>query len=123
MLVVPKPVDITKVITVKVYWSSVNTTASRAVVWNISYGAYASGDDVGGANTVLTTTDVDITTADDLDISDAMTIPADTLASLDEMLSLVLRRDANNAADTVDEDAEAYGILIEYTPLPEVRTI
>jgi len=34
------------------------------------------------------------------------------------MLSLVLRRDAS--ADTLTVDAECYGILIEYTPLPEI---
>lgn len=121
MLVVPKDFDITKAATINVYWSSPDTSGGDCV-WNISYDAFAAGDDVGSTNTVLTTTDTDSTTADDLDISDALTLPADVLAATNEMLSLVLRRDANNAADTLDDDAAAYGILITYTPIPEVRT-
>jgi len=118
MVVLPKDLDFAKAITIKVYWSSDGTDDTKDVDWSIVYGAYAAGDDVGATGTTLLTTDLDNATADDLRISDAMTIPASVLASNVEMLSLVLRRDAS--ADTLTVDAECYGILIEYTPLPEI---
>lgn len=120
MLVVPKDVDFTKAITIKVYWSSDGTDDTKDVDWSIVYGAFAADDDVGATGTTLLITDLDSATADDLNIADVMTIPADVLAANTEMLSLVLRRDAS--ADTLAVDAECYGILIEYTPIPEVRT-
>lgn len=116
----PKDLDVTKAFTIKVLWSSADT-AGNDCVWGITYLAAVAGEDMGADGASLTTTDTDSTTSDGLNVSDAITIPANTFASVAELMSLILYRDANAAGDTLDDDAAFYGLLIEYTPYPEVE--
>jgi len=119
-IVLPDNVDVSKAMTIKVYWSSADTAGGDAI-WDIDYIARASGEDIGATVTNLTTTDTDSTTADALNISDALTIPASTLASTDELLYLNLRREAAASGDTLDADATFYGISIAYTSTPSIE--
>ena len=96
------------------------TSATNACKWNLGYKALAEGDDVGTAVTSLTVTDLDSATADDLNITAALSVPASTLASTDEIVAFELLRDADATADTVDADAHFYGMLIEYETDPSI---
>jgi hypothetical protein len=122
-LVLPKIVDVTKAMAVYVYYSSVNTTASKAGVFGLSMKATADGEDIGATHTLATVVaDTDSTTADGLGITDGLAIAANFLASTEELLTLSLYRDANHASDNVDADIEVYGVRIDYTPRPEIKT-
>lgn len=115
----PKDMDVTKAASIYVYWSSADTNGTDCV-WDIDYIAVGAGDDVGAATANLTTTDTDSTTADDLNISDALTLPANTMASTAELLSLSVNRDADEVADDLAADATFYGIRIDYETLPNI---
>ncbi len=120
-LLFPKDIDVSKAVSAYVYWSSADENGTD-VVWDIDVRAVAAGDDIGVAVTNATTTDTDSTTADDLNISDAISIAADTMAANSELLFINVRREAADAGDDLDADAAFYGIRLDYTPLPEVKT-
>ena len=120
-LKVPKDMDVSKPMNVYVYWSAVNTTAAKGVVWDADYAARAVGEDVGVAVTnVSAGADIDSTTADDLNIAPAIILPAATFASTDELLFLSIFRDAGEATDNVTDDASFYGVRIDYTTTPSI---
>ncbi|KKN23536.1 hypothetical protein LCGC14_0904030 [marine sediment metagenome] len=120
-LKVPKDMDVGKAMNVYVYWSSVNTTAAKGVVWDADYTARALAEDIGVTVTnVSAGADIDSTTADDLNISPAIIIPAATFASTAELLFLSIFRDAGESADNVTDVASLYGIRIDYTTTPSI---
>ena len=114
----PKDVDVTKAISIYVYWSSADTAGNDAI-FDVDYLPIAAGDDIGAAVSNSTVTDTDSTTADALNVSGAISIAADTLAANTELLFLSLRRDAGTG-DDLDADAIFHGIRIDYTSTPKV---
>lgn len=120
-LLAPENMDVTKAASIYVYWSSAQSTASRACVWNIDYVVAAAGEDVGATvSNIAAAADTDIETADDLNISEAMTLPADAFASTSELLFLSLHRLPTDGNDNLGADAACYGIRMDYTCLPSV---
>ncbi len=120
-LLAPENMDVTKAASIYVYWSSAQSTAARACVWNIDYVAKAAGEDIGTTvSNIAAAADTDITTADDLNISEAMTLPANTFASTAELLFLSLHRLPTDGSDNLGDDAACYGIRMDYTCLPSV---
>lgn len=115
----PQDFDETVAASIYIYWSSAGTSATNGVVWDVDYLARALAEDVGASVSNLTTTDLDSATADVLNRSDALTLPADTLAD-DDLLYLNLRREAADSADTVDADVAFYGMLITYQSKPSI---
>ena len=117
----PKDLDVTAAVTFKIYWSSANTTASKVAAFGLSAKASADGEDIGGTHTlstvVLDTDDVD---QDGLNITDALSVAANFMASTDELLSLSFYRDADHASDNVAVDVVIYGVLMEYKTNPEI---
>jgi len=118
-LALPKDVDLAVALSCYAYWSS-DGTSGYPCNWGILYLASAAGDDMGAAGTAVTVSDPDNTTADDLNISPVISIPASTVASTAEMLNLAFYRDADASADSLAEDAEFYGLLITYQPKPVI---
>lgn len=117
-ILVPKDFDETVLASMYIYWSSSAVVSTNGVVWDIDYVARAIGEDMGVAVTNLTTTDLDSATADALNRTAALTLPADTVA-VDDLLNLNLRREAADGSDTVTVQAEFYGIQIDYTSKPK----
>ncbi len=121
-LLVPENMDVTKAASIYVYWSSGNTTASKECTWNIDYAAREVGQDVGVAVTNITAgVDTDSTSANYLNISPVLSLPADTFASTDELFFLSLFRDVDES-DDLAVDAVLYGIRMDYTCKPSIST-
>jgi len=122
-LVLPKIADVSRAMALYVYYSSVNTTGSKAGVFGLSMKATAAGEDIGATHTLATVVaDTDSTTADDLGITSALAIAAGFMASTEELLSLSLYRDANHASDNVDADIEIYGARLDFYRNPQIKT-
>jgi len=120
-LVLPKDADVAKPMYAYVYWSGGGTTSTYTFLAALSIKASAAGDDVGDTHTLtLSTADLDSGTADVLGITPAITIDADTLASTEDLLSMSLYRDISG--DDLGVDAAVYGMRIDYTPKPFVKT-
>jgi hypothetical protein len=120
-LVLPKDADVSKPMYAYVYWSSAGTSASETFLAALSSKASADTEDVGGTHTItLSTADVNSATADALRITPAITIAADFLASTEELWSMSLYRDVSG--DDAGEDVTVYGMRIDYTPKPFVKT-
>ena len=116
-VMMPKNMDVTKAASIYVYWSSGVTTGT--VCWDIDHSAIAVGEDAG--KTIANIAGVADTvegTANYLNVSAALSLPASTLASTDEVLSLSVRRDV--AIDNLNGDAVLYGIRIDYTCKPSI---
>jgi len=93
-----------------IYWSSANTSANKAAVWDIDYGAFAEGEDIDMSSpTNVTVTDTDDTTANALNVTPAL----EMTASPGELLVMHIYRDADETADTLTVDAALRGILVE----------
>lgn len=120
-ILVPANFDVTKAASIYVYWSSADTNGTNCT-WDIDYIARASTEDVGATVSNITAgVDADSTTADDLNIAPAMTLPANTFASTNEVLFLSLFRDVD-ASDNLAVDAYFLGLRIDYTCDPSIST-
>ncbi len=119
-LMMPANTDVSKAISVYVYWSAGVTSGN--VSWNLDYIARAVGEDIGESAATDVAAGVDTTagTANYLSVSPVLTVAANALASTDEILSLSIRRDAGD--DTVAADAVLYGIRVDYTCKPAIST-
>ena len=118
-LKVPKDMDVTVASTFTAYWSSDGTNASETFLIAFDYTPRAVGEDVGIAVTTLAgTADADSGTADVLNAAPVITLPADTFASVAELLFLDMYRDVSG--DDVAGDVDFYGLLWEYTTLPKI---
>jgi len=115
----PKDLDVSKAFSIKAIWSSANT-AGNIVAWAVNYLAAVTPEDLGVTGTAVIVLDTDSTTADAMMVSPAIAIPASVFATNQELFMIDFYRDANHASETLAADAALYGILIEYTPLPEV---
>lgn len=121
-LLVPENMDVTKAASIYVYWSSGNTSSGKECTWNIDYSARTEGEDVGVAVANISAgADTDSEDANDLNVSPAMALPADTFASTDELFFLSLFRDVDES-DDLSVDAVFYGIRIDYTCKPSIST-
>ena len=112
-ILLPRDLDANFDIVANVYWSSSSTAATGAVV-DLEYLSTGSGDDVGATHTALTTDDTDSATADALMVTDDLTILAANITAND-VLHLVLSRDADDADDDVTVDVSYYGVRLKYT--------
>ena len=119
ILKVPKDYDVTKSSTFTAYWSSTGTDDTKTFLASLSYIPRAVTEDVGATATILAgTADTDSATADVLNAAPAITLPADTFASVAELLYLSFFRDVSG--DDVAGDVHFYGLLWEYSTTPEI---
>lgn len=115
----PKDMDVTVASTFKAYWSSTGTDGAKTFLGSIDFTARKVAEDVGVAVTAAAgTADADSATADVLNIAPVIDLPADTFATVDELLFLSFFRDVSG--DDVAGDVHFYGLLWEYTTLPKI---
>jgi len=112
-ILLPRDLNADYDITANVYYSS-STTSGSGVVWDLEYISTGAGDDVGGTNVDLSDTSVDSATVDAVVVSGDLTILNANITAND-LLHLVLSRDADEVLDTCDVDTTLYGLRLKYT--------
>lgn len=81
-LLIPSDLSVNGRMRIYVYWASANTSGSKDVDWDIEYRVTAEDADTGASSaTNVTVEDTDSTTANDLNISGAIDIPASDLTA------------------------------------------
>lgn len=109
--------DVTKPVNCYVVWSAVATTGD--VVYDVDYVAIAIDEDRTTAGSTLVTTNTANSTANGLSESAAFAIPGNTFMDKD-LFSFVVRRQADDAGDTMTGDANIVGVRISYTSNPNI---
>ena len=111
-------VDCTLPMSIYIYYSVVS--ASGTIMFDIDYLARKKDEDVGVTVSSIAGTAVETgSTADDLEITGAYTLPADACKNGD-ILFLNIRRDVTE--DDASGDADMYGVRIEYTTRPKISS-
>ena len=97
---------------VYVYWLSANTSGSKDVDWDIDYRVTAEDADVGaGSVSNVTIQDTDSTTANDLNISGAIEIPATDLTAGSVFHGLFYN---DNGEGNIASDCKVVGLKIVF---------
>ena len=101
-------------ITVEVYWTSSNTTASQTVRWEIGFKAKSLDEDfTGTAPTLYGFTGTDSTTSNGLSMATTTIDPAELVAG--KLHCIRLRRDHDHVDDILATDAKFVMAIIKYT--------
>ena len=102
--------------TVRLLWAAAAT--ANAVVWAASIGAVTAGD----ADTYLehnqaaaTTATTNVNTTEQNRVVETTITPATDSMAADDLVTVLVYRDANNASDTCTVDAVLLAVTVEYT--------
>ena len=103
-------------ITYQIYWTS-TATDTDAVIWDVSAVAVSDDDTIDATfGTIVSVTDNAISAAEDLYVtaeSSALTVGGSPAAG--DLVYFNIARDADEAGDTLGEDARLIGMKIFYT--------
>lgn len=102
-------------VTAKIFWAA-NDTNQTDVIWDIITVPLAEDEAAAGAGNTDSVTDTEVSaTANDLNITAAVTIAASTEWAAGDMVILRINRDADNVGDTLAADAIFLGLELTYT--------
>lgn len=102
--------------TVRLLWTAAAT--SNAVVWGCSVGAVTTGDadtPIEHAQASATTTTTNVNTTESGRLTETTISPSVDSMAADDLVTVVVYRDANNGSDTCTVDATLWSALFEYT--------
>ncbi len=100
-------------VTAYIYWCA-NAVAGDCV-WDLITVPLAESEAMAGAGNTDSVTDTTDGTANDLNITAAVTISASTEWAAGDLVVLKVNRNADDAADTLAADAVLLGVRIDYT--------
>jgi hypothetical protein len=102
--------------TFRLLWAA-NTT-SNAVVWGVSVGAVTAADAdtyLEHAQATATTATTNVNATEARRVVESTVAPSMDSAAADDLVTVVVYRDANNGSDTCTVDAELLSVVLEYT--------
>lgn len=102
--------------TLRLLWAA-NAT-SNAVVWAASIGAITAGDAdtyLEHAQATATTATTNVNTTEARRVTETTIAPSVDSMAADDLVTILVYRDANHASDTCTVDAELLSVVFEYT--------
>ena len=102
--------------TLRLLWAA-NTT-SNSVVWGASIGAVTAGDTdtyLEHAQDTATTATTSVNTTEARRVVETTITPSTDSMAADDLVTVLVYRDANNGSDTCTVDAELLSVVLEYT--------
>lgn len=102
--------------TLRLLWAAAAT--ANAVVWAASVGAVTAGDadtPLEHAQAAATTATTNVNTTESGRLTETTISPAVDSMAPDDLVTIVVYRDANHASDTCTVDAVLWSVVFEYT--------